>query len=82
MTYVNNNFNSLTLQNYLDVLPKTNTFKQVKQDSYLTNCPCHEDRNPSMVISQVNHKVLFKCFAGCPQTKLLEYFSSELGGQR
>ncbi len=79
MTYhKKRDFNSLRLQNYIDVLPKTNKFKKLREDSYLTNCPCHDDNNPSLAISQGHSRVIFKCFAGCSQQELLNYFSNAL----
>ena len=73
----------LTLQNFLNVLPTSNKIKKVRDNSYLTNCVSlgHEDKNPSMIISQGNKQVVFKCFAGCKQEALLDYFRSALGGK-
>jgi hypothetical protein len=34
-----------------------------------------------MIISQGNKQVVFKCFAGCKQEALLDYFRSALGGK-
>ena len=79
--YSRSDFNSPSLQAYLDALPKSNTIKKVKENSYLTNCVGHDDENPSMFISQGNTKVVFKCFAGCTQDVLLDYFRSALGGR-
>ena len=75
--------NSPNLQEHLDALPKSNTIKKVRDDSYLTNCVAlgHEDKNPSMIISQGSKRVVFKCFAGCSQEDLLDYFRSTLGGK-
>ena len=72
---------SKTLQDYLDVLPSSNTIKEIGDGRYLTNCIGHEDNNPSMAISQGKSKVVFKCFAGCDQTKLSSYFNEKLGGR-
>jgi len=30
-------------------------------------CPAHNDRNPSLSVSDVNGKTLVKCFSGCTQ---------------
>ena len=59
-------------------ITETNKFKKLREDSYLTNCPCHDDNNPSLAISQGHSRVIFKCFAGCSQQELLNYFSNEL----
>ena len=79
--YSRSDFNSPSLQAYLDALPKSNTIKKVRENSYLTNCVGHDDKDPSMIISQGNKQVVFKCFAGCEQKVLLDYFRSALGGK-
>ena len=72
---------SKTLQDYLDVLPSSNTLNKIGDGRYLTNCVGHEDNNPSMAISQGNTRVIFKCFAGCVQSNILKYFQDKLGGR-
>ena len=65
MTYNNiNSWKNLTLQNFLNVLPASNKIKKVRDNSYLTNCVSlgHEDKNPSMIISQGNKQVSFQMF--------------------
>ena len=34
-------------------------------------CPAHDDRNPSMSVSDVGGKILVKCFAGCSQEEVI-----------
>ena len=34
---------------------------------YMACCPVHEDRTPSLAITEKSGKVLVKCFAGCAQ---------------
>ncbi len=34
-------------------------------------CPAHDDRNPSLFISDKNGKILVKCFAGCTQEEVI-----------
>lgn len=41
------------------------------QGGWLTLCPCHEDHDPSLSLTYKNGKVLAKCFAGCPQEKVI-----------
>ena len=36
-----------------------------------THCPSHDDRNPSLNISEKMGTILFHCFAGCPQADVL-----------
>ena len=40
-------------------------------ESYLAQCPAHEDRNPSLSISYNGEKVLFHCHAGCTQDDVI-----------
>jgi len=82
MTHTNiKRWKDLTLQNFLNVLPTSNKIKKVRDNSYLTNCVGHDDKDPSMIISQGNKQDVFKCFAGCEQKVLLDYFRSALGGK-
>ncbi len=34
-------------------------------------CPAHDDRNPSLSVSESNGKILVKCFAGCTQEEVI-----------
>ncbi len=34
-------------------------------------CPAHDDRNPSLSVSDKNGKILVKCFAGCTQEEVI-----------
>lgn len=79
--YTRKDFSSHTLRDYLDALPFDNDTQKIGEDKYITNCVAHDDRNPSMAISQGNKQVVFKCFAGCDQSKILEYFQKKLGGR-
>jgi len=79
--YTRKNFSSLTLREYLNALPFDNNTSKIGEDRYITNCVAHEDRNPSMAISQGDKQVVFKCFAGCDQSKILKYFQDKLGGR-
>ena len=78
--YTRKNNNSLTLDSYLSALPSDNKIIKRNDYSYLTNCVTHEDRNPSLCISQGQSRVVFKCYSGCSQSQLGEYFKENLGG--
>lgn len=39
---------------------------------WLARCPAHQDRSPSLSISERGGKVLVHCFAGCGQDAVLE----------
>jgi hypothetical protein len=47
-------------------------------DGWVALCPCHEDRDPSLSLREVDGKILFHCHAGCDQDRLYEAL---LGGQ-
>lgn len=56
-------------------------FKSVKQerDGWLALCPSHEDKNPSLSISQGNDgRILLNCFAGCKILSILESVGLEM----
>ena len=36
-------------------------------DNWITCCPCHEDHNPSLQLTEKDGKILWHCFAGCSQ---------------
>ena len=38
---------------------------------FLACCPAHDDRNPSLSISDKNGKILVKCWAGCTQDEVI-----------
>ena len=35
-------------------------------------CPCHDDKNPSLSITEENGKILVNCFAGCDPKNILK----------
>ena len=78
--YNRKSYNNINLNSYLSALPSDNKIIKRNDYSYLTNCVTHEDRNPSLCISQGDNRVVFKCYAGCSQTDLGDYFRSKLGG--
>jgi putative DNA primase/helicase len=39
-------------------------------------CPAHDDRNPSLAISERDGRILVKCFAGCTQADVIETLKS------
>lgn len=38
---------------------------------FSSRCPAHDDRNPSFFASDVNGKILVKCWAGCTQEEVI-----------
>ena len=41
-------------------------------DSWQARCPAHDDRNPSLSLTERNGRLLVHCFAGCPQDVVIE----------
>lgn len=39
---------------------------------WVARCPAHDDRNPSLSLSERNGKLLVHCFAGCPQDAVID----------
>ena len=75
-------FKDLKLQNYLNVLPSSNTIKKLSEEKYLTNCVAHDDNNPSLCITQKKDRVYFHCFAGCDKKSVAKAFGQLLRGSR
>lgn len=40
-------------------------------NQYMARCPVHEDRTPSLAITEKSGKILVKCFAGCSQRDVI-----------
>ena len=38
---------------------------------FLACCPAHDDRNPSLSVSDKSGKILVKCWAGCTQEEVI-----------
>jgi len=39
--------------------------KQTGSDRWVAKCPSHEDKTPSLAISEADERVLVHCFGGC-----------------
>lgn len=50
--------------------------EQLSSTSYRFHCPAHADNTPSLVVSDVNGKVLLHCFAGCSYESILQTIDS------
>ena len=46
---------------------------------YQAKCPAHDDRLPSLAITEAGDKVLIHCFAGCSPVEILDAVGLELG---
>ena len=45
-------------------------------DRYMACCVAHEDKSPSLAISDVGGKTLIHCFAGCSQSEVITALQS------
>ena len=46
--------------------------KRLNQREVMAQCPAHEDRNPSLHVTDSNGKVLLYCHAGCAGKSILD----------
>ena len=53
--------------------------KQTGHDRYLSKCPAHEDRSPSLSITTAPDKILLHCHAGCSPQSIVESVGYSLG---
>lgn len=59
----------MTVENLLSRLDKV---QPKGKGRWMACCPAHDDRNPSLAVSELNDgRVLIKCFAGCPTVSVL-----------
>ena len=49
--------------------------RRAGHDHWMCKCPCHEDRSPSLSITQKGNRVLLWCFAGCRTQDVLDHLS-------
>jgi hypothetical protein len=50
--------------------------RRVKADSYTACCPAHDDRSPSLSITQTSDRVLLYCHSGCRQDDVIDALKS------
>lgn len=54
------------------VLPHLDGVRQTKPNEWMARCPCHDDKNASLHVTQTPERVLLHCFAGCSYERILE----------
>jgi len=52
--------------------------KTTGQDRWIARCPAHDDRSPSLVIKEVDDRLLLHCFAGCSAYEIVSAVGLEL----
>ena len=53
------------------LLTRLNGAKKTGDGRYIARCPAHNDKSPSLAITQVDEKILLHCFAGCAVSDVL-----------
>jgi len=59
---------NITLSSIASALDKVRWHGDYK---FTACCPAHDDRNPSLSVSDSNGKILVKCWAGCTQEEVI-----------
>lgn len=55
------------------LLDRLDRVKQTRPDRWQAICPAHDDRSPSLVITETpDGTILIKCWAGCPADAIVE----------
>jgi hypothetical protein len=55
----------------IDILPRLDRVKPTGQDKWLSRCPAHDDKNPSLSVAWRNGAWLIHCFSGCDTAAVL-----------
>jgi DNA primase len=64
----------------IDVLLSRLEYKPAGKNKYKAKCPAHDDRSPSMMITEADDgKVLVHCFAGCSIHDIVTSVGLEIG---
>jgi hypothetical protein len=48
-----------------EILPRLDGLRQTGADRWISRCPAHEDKSPSLAIRDAGDRLLLHCFAGC-----------------
>lgn len=59
------------------LLSRLDKVKSTSRHSWLACCPSHDDKTPSMTISDRDGRILIHCFAGCPTESIIETLGLE-----
>ena len=61
------------------LLPRLDKVRQVKPGKWIARCPAHDDKSPSLHITEAEDgKLLVKCWAGCSVVKIVTAVGLEL----
>lgn len=61
------------------LIPRLEYVKNIKPDRWQARCPAHEDRSPSLSVTETTDgTILIKCWAGCSAFEIVEAVGLEL----
>lgn len=61
------------MSNLETLLGRLEGVKQTKPGSWISRCPAHEDRTPSLALRETDDgRILLHCFAGCDTEAILD----------
>jgi len=64
---------------FLDkILSRLDKVKRTGDGQYIARCPSHDDKSPSLAITERDKKCLLHCFAGCSALDVLDSISLEM----
>lgn len=61
-----------------DIVSLFQSPKKTGNNSFMVRCPCHNDNQQSLSISEENGKILINCFAGCRTEDILHSVGLEM----
>jgi hypothetical protein len=47
------------------ILPLLSTVRRIGDNRWISQCPAHQDRHPSLSVRQVHDRTLIRCWVGC-----------------
>jgi len=53
------------------IITRLDGLKRTGQGRYISKCPAHDDRSPSLAVTEKEGNILIKCFAGCATEDVL-----------
>ena len=60
------------------LLARLDGVRQIAPNKWISRCPAHDDRSPSLSIRYVDDRLLIKCFAGCDALSVVQAVGLEL----
>ncbi len=64
-------------EHYNNILSRIKGLKQ-RKDGYIGLCPAHDDRNPSLSVTEKDGRILLKCHANCETADIVKALGLEM----